>query len=59
MEMTEDELLQIENDMKSNNGSWVNNESVIKLIKEVRYLKEIIKETKPCRSVCQKKNLEK
>lgn len=47
--MTEQELVEIEKDMQSNNGSWVSNEIVIKLINEVRKLQGY----KPC---CQKKS---
>lgn len=50
MEVTEQFLIDIEKDMAANNGSWVENEKVIKLIAEIRRLKGIIK---PC---CQKKN---
>jgi len=57
--MTEQELIEIEQDMNSNNGSWIANEKVIQLIKEVRKLKLTIEEMKPCRSACQKKNLGK
>ena len=57
--MTEQELVEIEKDMNSNNGSWVANEKVIQLIKEVRKLKLTIEEMKSCRSSCQKKNLDK
>ena len=57
--MTEKELIEIEQDMNSNNGSWVANEKVIQLIKEVRRLKLTIEEMKPCRLSCQKKNLSK
>lgn len=57
--MTEQELIEIEKDMNLNNGSWIANEKVIQLIKEVRKLKLTIEEMKPCRSTCQKKNLDK
>jgi hypothetical protein len=50
MEVTEEFLQEIEKDMQSNNGNWVSNENVTKLIAEIRRLKGLIK---PC---CQKKN---
>ena len=56
MEITEQELIEIEQDMKSNNGSWISNEKVVRLINEVRRLQTIIKGSKPC---CRKKNCEK
>ena len=51
--ITEQELIEIENDMQTNNGSWVANEKVVKLIAEIRRLKGNLK---PC---CRKKNCEK
>jgi hypothetical protein len=45
MEVNEEFLQEIEKDMQSNNGSWVANEKVIKLINEIRKLKSY---TKPC-----------
>lgn len=47
MEITEEELIEIEQDMNSNNGTWVSNENVKKLIAEIRKLKKLIK---PCQS---------
>ena len=36
----EEYLIEIEKDMKTNNGSWVSNEKVIRLIAEIRKLKD-------------------
>ena len=55
--MTEQELIEIEQDMNSNNGSWIANEKVVQLIKEVRKLKEILNNTKNhCKKNCNKNN---
>ena len=40
MEVNEEFLQEIEKDMQSNNGSWIANEKVIKLIAEIRRLKQ-------------------
>lgn len=53
MEVSEEFLKEIEKDMQSNNGSWISNENVLKLIAEIRRLKGLVK---PC---CQKKNCSK
>ena len=53
MEVNEEFLQEIEKDMQSNNGVWISNENVIKLIAEIRRLKGLVK---PC---CQKKNCSK
>lgn len=55
--MTDQELEEIEQEMKSNNGSWVSNENVLKLIKEIKKLKEILNNTKfHCKKNCNKNN---